>query len=74
MLNNCLLFYSSIKPAVKETEIVKLSPNLSICTGAEHLSNANERQENHSLCGLETEPVKLIRSQEGKLTDIGMCF
>ncbi|NXX41173.1 CCD18 protein, partial [Tricholaema leucomelas] len=63
-LNKHLIADLSIKPAMKETEIVKLSPNLPICTGAEHLSNDNERQENHSLCGLETEPVKLIRSQE----------
>ncbi|XP_064004089.1 coiled-coil domain-containing protein 18 isoform X2 [Pogoniulus pusillus] len=63
-LNKHLIADLSIKPAMKETEIVKLSPNLSICTGAEHLSNDNERQENHRLCGLETEPVKLIRSQE----------
>ncbi|NXR16003.1 CCD18 protein, partial [Semnornis frantzii] len=55
---------SGIKPAVKEIEIQKLSANLPICTGTEHLSNDNERQENHRLCGLETEPVKLIRSQE----------
>ncbi|NXP78442.1 CCD18 protein, partial [Ramphastos sulfuratus] len=63
-LNKHLTAGLSIKPAAKETEIQKLSANLPICTGAEHLSNDNERQENHRLCGLETEPVKLIRSQE----------
>ncbi|NXJ81643.1 CCD18 protein, partial [Trogon melanurus] len=37
--------------------------NLTVCTGAEHLSTGNEGQENRRLCGLETEPIKLIRSQ-----------
>ncbi|XP_067997379.1 coiled-coil domain-containing protein 18 isoform X4 [Melanerpes formicivorus] len=55
---------SSIKPAAQETVIQKASANLTNCGGAEHLSNYNERQENHRLCGLETEPVKLVRSQE----------
>ncbi|NXJ33396.1 CCD18 protein, partial [Ciconia maguari] len=53
----------SIKPAMKEAEIQKPRANLTICNGAEHLSNNNEGQENSRLCGLETEPVKLIRSQ-----------
>ncbi|XP_054021041.1 coiled-coil domain-containing protein 18 [Dryobates pubescens] len=55
---------SSIKLAAEETEIRKPSANLTNCGGAEHLSSDNERQENHRLCGLETEPVKLVRSQE----------
>ncbi|KAM6128730.1 LOW QUALITY PROTEIN: coiled-coil domain-containing protein 18 [Phoenicopterus ruber ruber] len=49
--------------AMKEVEIQKPCANLTICNGAEHLSNDNEGQENSRLCGLETEPVKLIRSQ-----------
>ncbi|NWX24325.1 CCD18 protein, partial [Aegotheles bennettii] len=53
----------SIKLAMKEAEIQKPCANLTICTGAEHLSNDNEGQENSRLCDLETEPVKLIRSQ-----------
>ncbi|XP_027507450.1 coiled-coil domain-containing protein 18 isoform X4 [Corapipo altera] len=53
----------SIKLSMKEAEIQKPHANLTICTGAEHLSNDNEGQENSRLCGLETEPVKLIRSQ-----------
>ncbi|XP_017690572.1 PREDICTED: coiled-coil domain-containing protein 18 isoform X1 [Lepidothrix coronata] len=53
----------SIKLSMKEAEIQKPRANLTICTGAEHLSNDNEGQENSRLCGLETEPVKLIRSQ-----------
>ncbi|NXA86535.1 CCD18 protein, partial [Melanocharis versteri] len=52
----------SIKPAMKEAEIQKPCANLTICTGAEHLSNGNEGQENSRLCDLETEPVKLIRN------------
>ncbi|NXG48515.1 CCD18 protein, partial [Psilopogon haemacephalus] len=63
-LNKCLIADLSIKPAVKETEIQKPSANLPICTGTERLSNDSERQEYHRLCGLETEPVRLIRSQE----------
>ncbi|NWI61683.1 CCD18 protein, partial [Calyptomena viridis] len=53
----------SIKLSMKEAEIQKPHANLIICTGAEHLSNDNEEQEKSRLCGLETEPVKLIRSQ-----------
>ncbi|XP_064575825.1 coiled-coil domain-containing protein 18 isoform X1 [Zonotrichia leucophrys gambelii] len=52
----------SIKLAMKETEIQKPDANLTICTGAEHLSNSNEGQGNSRLCDLETEPVKLIRN------------
>nr|XP_026646352.1 coiled-coil domain-containing protein 18 isoform X1 [Zonotrichia albicollis]XP_026646353.1 coiled-coil domain-containing protein 18 isoform X1 [Zonotrichia albicollis] len=52
----------SIKQAMKETEIQKPGANLTICTGAEHLSNSNEGQGNSRLCDLETEPVKLIRN------------
>ncbi|NWV28305.1 CCD18 protein, partial [Origma solitaria] len=50
----------SIKLAMKEAEIQKPCANLTICTGAEHLSNGNEGQGNSRLCDLETEPVKLI--------------
>uniref|UniRef100_A0A8C4TU62 Coiled-coil domain containing 18 n=1 Tax=Falco tinnunculus TaxID=100819 RepID=A0A8C4TU62_FALTI len=64
MLNNCFLLYNSIKLAMKEAEIQKPCANF-VCTGAEHLSNGKEVQENSGLCGLETEPVKLIRSQGG---------
>ncbi|XP_029815642.1 coiled-coil domain-containing protein 18 isoform X2 [Manacus vitellinus] len=53
----------SIKLSMKEAEMQKPRANLTICTGAEHLSNDNEGQENSRSCGLETEPVKLIRSQ-----------
>ncbi|NWV04391.1 CCD18 protein, partial [Ptilonorhynchus violaceus] len=53
----------SIKVAMKQAEIQKPRANLTICTGAEHLSHGNEGQENSRLCDLETEPVKLIRSQ-----------
>ncbi|NXN12445.1 CCD18 protein, partial [Indicator maculatus] len=63
-LNKPLIADLSIKPSVKEREIQKPSSNLTICGGAEHPYNDNERQENHTLCGLETEPVNLIRSQE----------
>ncbi|NXE59824.1 CCD18 protein, partial [Calcarius ornatus] len=52
----------SIKLAMKETEVQKPDANLTICTGAEHLSNSNEGQGNSRLCDLETEPVKLIRN------------
>ncbi|NWZ33935.1 CCD18 protein, partial [Brachypodius atriceps] len=51
----------SIKVAMKEAEIQKPGANLTIYTGAKHLSNGNEGRENSRLCGLETEPVKLIR-------------
>ncbi|NXC06305.1 CCD18 protein, partial [Orthonyx spaldingii] len=50
----------SIKLAMKEAEIQK--PCAIVCTGAEHLSNGNEGQENSRLCDLETEPVKLMRN------------
>ncbi|NWV40619.1 CCD18 protein, partial [Grantiella picta] len=52
----------SIKHAMKEAEIQKPCANLTICTGAEHLSNGNEGQGNSRLCDVETEPVKLIRN------------
>uniref|UniRef100_A0A8C5IBR6 Coiled-coil domain containing 18 n=1 Tax=Junco hyemalis TaxID=40217 RepID=A0A8C5IBR6_JUNHY len=70
MFNICLLLYNSIKLAMKETEIHKPDANLTICTGAEHLSNSNEGQGNSRLCDLETEPVKLIRNPGGKLAEI----
>lgn len=73
MLNNCLLC-NSVKLAAKEAEIQKPHANLTICTEAEHLSSDNEGQENHRICGLETEPVKLIRSQGGKRTEIAVQF
>ncbi|NWI64270.1 CCD18 protein, partial [Todus mexicanus] len=62
-LNKPLTADLSIELAINETEIQKPCANLTICTEAEHLSNNNEGQENHWLCGLETEPVKLIRDQ-----------
>uniref|UniRef100_A0A8C5IF24 Coiled-coil domain containing 18 n=1 Tax=Junco hyemalis TaxID=40217 RepID=A0A8C5IF24_JUNHY len=62
----------SIKLAMKETEIHKPDANLTICTGAEHLSNSNEGQGNSRLCDLETEPVKLIRNPGGKLAEIAV--
>ncbi|NWH36246.1 CCD18 protein, partial [Chloropsis hardwickii] len=57
-----LLADLSIKLATKEAEIQKSGANLTICTGAEHLSNSYEGQESSRLCDLETEPVKLIRN------------
>ncbi|NXU31497.1 CCD18 protein, partial [Thalassarche chlororhynchos] len=56
----------STKLAMKEAEIQKPCANLTVCNGAEYLSNDNEGQENSRLCGLEPEPVKLVRSQGGK--------
>ncbi|NXY43320.1 CCD18 protein, partial [Ceuthmochares aereus] len=53
----------SIKLAMEEAEMQKLSANLTSCTGAEHLSNGNEGQASSRMRGLETEPVKLIRSR-----------
>ncbi|NXQ82538.1 CCD18 protein, partial [Nyctibius grandis] len=61
--NKPLIADLSIKLAMKEAEIQNPLANLTSCTGAEHPSNDNEGQENSRLCGLETEPVKLIRSQ-----------
>ncbi|NWU66770.1 CCD18 protein, partial [Pterocles burchelli] len=60
--NKPLISDLSIKVAMK-AEIQKPRANLTSCTGAEHLSNDHEGQENSRFCGLETEPVKLIRSQ-----------
>uniref|UniRef100_A0A8C9UG23 Coiled-coil domain containing 18 n=1 Tax=Serinus canaria TaxID=9135 RepID=A0A8C9UG23_SERCA len=60
----------SIKLAMKEAEIQKPDAKLTICTGAEHLSNGNEGQGNSRLRDLETEPVKLIRNSGGKLAEI----
>ncbi|NXN81898.1 CCD18 protein, partial [Bombycilla garrulus] len=51
----------SIQLAMKEAEIPKPGADLTIGTGAEHLSN-NEQQENSRFHDLETEPVKLIRN------------
>ncbi|NXP53476.1 CCD18 protein, partial [Heliornis fulica] len=61
--NKPLIADLSSKLAVKETEIQKPHANLIVFTGTEHLSNDIEGQGNSRLCGLETEPVKLIRSQ-----------
>ncbi|NXE20759.1 CCD18 protein, partial [Ardeotis kori] len=61
--NKPLIADLSIKLAMKEAEMKKPCANLTTCAGAEHPSNDNEGQENSRLCGLETEPVKLIRSQ-----------
>ncbi|NXJ89209.1 CCD18 protein, partial [Corythaixoides concolor] len=61
--NKPLIADLSIKLAMKEAEIQKPLANLTISNGADHISNGNEGQENSRLCGLETEPVKLIRSQ-----------
>lgn len=57
---------------MKEAEIQKPGANLTICTGAEHLSNDNEGRENSTLCDLETEPVKLIRNPGGKVTELAL--
>lgn len=59
---------------MKEEEIQKPRANLTVCNGAEHLSNDNEGQENSGLCGLEADLVKLIRSQGGKLTKTVVQF
>ncbi|NXW60734.1 CCD18 protein, partial [Eurystomus gularis] len=61
-LNKPLIADASIEVAMKEAEFQKPRAK-TICTGAEHLSNDNEGQENRRLCGLETEPVRLLRSQ-----------
>ncbi|XP_010155700.1 PREDICTED: coiled-coil domain-containing protein 18 [Eurypyga helias] len=52
----------SVKLAAKEAEIQKPCTNLTVCNGAEHLSNDSEGQDS-MLYGLEREPVKLMRSQ-----------
>ncbi|NXD78237.1 CCD18 protein, partial [Halcyon senegalensis] len=65
-LNKPLIADLSIKLAMKEAESQKPHGNLTICAGAEHLSNGNEGQENSRLCVLETELVKLIRDQRGE--------
>ncbi|NXL43654.1 CCD18 protein, partial [Podilymbus podiceps] len=61
--NKPLIADLSITLAMKEAEIQKPHANLSFCNGAERLSNDGEGEENSRLCGLETEPVKLIRSR-----------
>uniref|UniRef100_A0A8B9CAV7 Coiled-coil domain containing 18 n=1 Tax=Anser brachyrhynchus TaxID=132585 RepID=A0A8B9CAV7_9AVES len=66
ILNNYLFLYNSIELAMKEAEIRKPHADLTVCN-IEHLLDDNERQEKSRLCGLETEPVKLIRDQGGKL-------
>ncbi|NXX84877.1 CCD18 protein, partial [Urocolius indicus] len=53
----------SIKLATNEAENQNLCANLTIYSGTERVPSDNEGQENNRLCGLETEPVKLIRSQ-----------
>ncbi|OWK64480.1 Coiled-coil domain-containing protein 18 [Lonchura striata] len=62
----------SIKLAMKEAQNQKPSANLTVCTGAEHLSNGIEGQESSRLCDLETEPVKLIRNpgERGKCQEL----
>uniref|UniRef100_A0A8C0Z940 Coiled-coil domain containing 18 n=1 Tax=Cyanistes caeruleus TaxID=156563 RepID=A0A8C0Z940_CYACU len=64
----------SIKLAMKGAEIQKPGENLTICTGADHLANGNEGQEDSRLCDLETEPVKLIRNPGGKLAEIAVKY
>ncbi|XP_032302005.1 coiled-coil domain-containing protein 18 isoform X4 [Coturnix japonica] len=54
----------SIELAMKEAETGKPQTDLTACNTVEHLLNDNERQEKRGLCGLETEPVKLIKTQE----------
>ncbi|NXV32399.1 CCD18 protein, partial [Rissa tridactyla] len=61
--NKPLIADLSIKLSMNEAEIQNPRANLTVCNGAGHLSNDNEGQENSRLCGLEMEPVKLIRSQ-----------
>ncbi|NXL55943.1 CCD18 protein, partial [Chordeiles acutipennis] len=61
--NKALIANLSIKLAMKEAVTQKPCANLTICTGAEDLSNDNDGQENSKICDLETEPVKLARSQ-----------
>ncbi|NWS51072.1 CCD18 protein, partial [Chunga burmeisteri] len=61
--NKPLIADLSVKLAMKEAETQKPHANLTICSGAEHSFNNNEGQEYSRLCGLETEPVKLIRRQ-----------
>ncbi|NXD38804.1 CCD18 protein, partial [Copsychus sechellarum] len=60
--NKPLIADLSIQLAMKEAEIQKPGTNLTICSGAKHLSNSNEGQKTSRLCDLETEPVKLIRN------------
>uniref|UniRef100_A0A8C8EBA3 Coiled-coil domain containing 18 n=1 Tax=Otus sunia TaxID=257818 RepID=A0A8C8EBA3_9STRI len=73
-LNKPLIADLSIKLAMKEAEFQKPHADFAISTGTEHLSNDSEGQENSGLCGLETEPVKLIRSQGGeKINKRGRC-
>ncbi|XP_031470711.1 coiled-coil domain-containing protein 18 isoform X3 [Phasianus colchicus] len=54
----------STELATKEAETGKSPTNLTACNTVEHLLNDNERQEKRGLCGLEIEPVKLIKTQE----------
>ncbi|KAM9280456.1 coiled-coil domain-containing protein 18 isoform 2-T2 [Cariama cristata] len=61
--NKPLIANLSVKLAMKEAETQKPHANLTICSGAERSFNNNEGQEYSRLCGLETEPVKLIRRQ-----------
>ncbi|NXP10917.1 CCD18 protein, partial [Thinocorus orbignyianus] len=61
--NKPLISDLSIELAVKEAEIQTPCANITVYNGAGHLSNDNKGQENSRLCGLEMEPVKLIRSQ-----------
>ncbi|XP_061860023.1 coiled-coil domain-containing protein 18 isoform X3 [Colius striatus] len=61
--NKPLMADLSIKLARNEAEIQNPCANPTIYSGTEHVSSANEGQENSRLCGVETEPVKLIRSQ-----------
>lgn len=67
LLNSYLLLYNSTELATKEAETGKPHTNLTASNTVEHLLNESERQEKRGLCGLETEPVKLIKTQEGKL-------
>lgn len=69
LLNSYLLIYNSVELATKEAETGKPHTNLTACNTVEHLLNDNERQEKRGFCGLETEPVKLIKTQEGKLNN-----
>lgn len=68
LLNSYLLIYNSVELATK-AETGKPHTNLPACNTVEHLLNDNEIQEKRGFCGLETEPVKLSKTQEGKLNN-----
>ncbi|NWU89424.1 CCD18 protein, partial [Upupa epops] len=61
-LNKPLIADLSNKLSMKELDVPKSHANFTVCTGVEYPFNDHGGRENNMLCGLETEPIKLVTS------------